>query len=410
MLDIKKVREDFPILKKKMNGFDLVYLDSGATSLKPQSVIDAEAHFYRDLGANIHRGVYKFSQEATEEVDQTREKVAKLINAPKNHEVIFTRGSTESINLVAYTWGRKYISEGDEILLSEMEHHSNLIPWQILAEEKGAKLKFIPINKSDVTFDLSNIGDMITEKTKLVAVTGMSNVTGVLTDLKPIIQTAHLKGAKVLVDGAQLVSHHPVDVSEMDCDFLAFSAHKMCGPTGLGVLYGKEEILESMPPFHGGGDMILQVWKDKATYAELPAKFEGGTPNIAGIIGYGRTIDYLNELGMDNIREHEIELTRYALEKTKEIDDLTVYGSKDYRKKGGIFSFNLGNVHPHDLGTIMDRNGIAVRVGHHCCQPLMRFLGVAGTSRASFYFYNTKDEIDKLIIALDKVREVFVGF
>jgi cysteine desulfurase/selenocysteine lyase len=354
--------------------------------------------------------VYLFSQKATEEFDETRVKVAKLINAPKTHEIIFTRGSTESINLVAYTWGRKFISEGDEILVSEMEHHSNLIPWQILAEEKGAKLKFIPINTPDITFDLSGIDDLITEKTKLVAITGMSNVTGVLTDLKPIIQSAHRKGAKVLVDGAQLVSHHPVDVQELDCDFLAFSSHKMCGPTGLGVLYGKEDILEEMPPFHGGGDMILQVWKDKATYAELPAKFEAGTPNIAGIIGYGKAIDYLNELGMDNIREQEEELTRYALERTAEIEDLTVYGSKDYHKKGGIFSFNLGTVHPHDLGTIMDRNGIAIRVGHHCCQPLMRFLGIAGTSRASFYFYNTKDEIDKLINAFDRVREVFVGF
>ncbi len=410
MLDVKKVREDFPILKRKMGGLDLVYLDSGATSLKPQSVIDAEVHFYKDLGANIHRGVYLFSQKATEEFDETRVKVAKLINAPKTHEVIFTRGSTESINLVAYTWGRKFISKGDEILVSEMEHHSNLIPWQILAEEKGAKLKFIPINTPDITFDLSGIDDLITEKTKLVAVTGMSNVTGVLTDLKPIIQAAHRKGAKVLVDGAQLVSHHPIDVQEMDCDFLAFSSHKMCGPTGLGVLYGKEAILEEMPPFHGGGDMILQVWKDKATYAELPAKFEAGTPNIAGIIGYGKAIDYLNDLGMDNIREHEEELTRYALEKTSEIGDLTVYGSKDYHKKGGIFSFNLGTVHPHDLGTIMDRNSIAIRVGHHCCQPLMRFLGISGTSRASFYFYNTKDEIDMLINAFDRVREVFVGF
>ncbi len=409
MLDINKVRKDFPVLNKKMNGYDIAYLDSGATSLKPYSVIEAESHFYRDLGASIHRGVYYNSQKATDEFDLTRDKVAKFINAKKTNEVIFTRGTTESINLVAYSWGRKFIKEGDEILISEVEHHSNLVPWHILAEEKGAILKFVPINKDDLSFDLSGLDDLITDKTKLVSITGMSNVTGLVTDIDTIIKVAHKKGAKVLVDGAQMVSHHGVDVQKYDIDFLAFSAHKMCGPTGVGILYGKENILEEMPPFHGGGDMILKVSKDKSTYAELPAKFEAGTPDIAGIIGFATAIDYLNELGMDNIIERERELIKYALDKTQDIKDFTVYGYGTPDSKGGILSYNLGSIHPHDVGTIMDRYGVAIRVGHHCCQPLMKFLNIHGTCRASFYFYNTTDEVDRMVEIFNKVREVFHG-
>ncbi len=412
MLDIDKVRKDFPMLTQSLNGYDIAYLDSGATSLKPYAVIEEESRFYKELGANIHRGVYYHSQVASDEFDKTRDKVSKFINAKTSQEVIFTRGATESINLVAYSWGRKFITEGDEILVSELEHHSNLVPWHILAEEKKAVLKFIPIDRKTLAFDLSEIDDLVTDRTKIVAITGMSNVTGLLTDIDPIVKAAHKKGAVVMLDGAQMVSHHGVDVQKNDVDFLAFSSHKMCGPTGVGVLYGKKDILESMPPFHGGGDMILKVWKDKFTHAELPAKFEAGTPNIAGVIAFSKAIDYINDLGMDNIIQRERELVKYTIEKTKDIEDFTIYGvapSENPNAKGGIISYTLGNVHPHDVGTIMDRYGVAIRVGHHCCQPFMNYIGIHGSCRASFYFYNTTEEIDRMINVFDKVREVFHG-
>lgn len=407
MIDVKTIRKDFPVINQKMNGKPLIYFDNGATSLKPYPVIEAEMHYYKELGANIHRGIYYLSQKATDEFDETREKVAKFINSPKTRQVIFTAGTTASINTIAYSWGRYNINEGDEIVLSEMEHHSNLVPWQMIAEEKKAKLRFVPINKQSASYDLSNIDDIITNKAKIVSLTAMSNVTGVINPIKRIAEIAHSKGAVMLVDGAQYVSHHPIDVQDIDCDFLAFSSHKMCGPTGLGVLYGKEDILEAMPPFMGGGDMILSVKKEKTTYNELPHKFEAGTPNIAGVIGFGKAIDYLNDVGMDNIHAHEQELIKYAIEQSKDIKDLVVYGTKDYTKKGGIFSFDLNGVHPHDTGTILDREGIAIRVGHHCCQPFMKLLDIPGTSRASFYLYNTISEIDKFFKTLDKVREVF---
>jgi cysteine desulfurase / selenocysteine lyase len=408
MIDVKAIRKDFPVLNQKMNGKPLIYFDNSATSLKPLPVIEAEMHYYKEIGANIHRGIYHLSQKATDEFDETREKVTKFINSPKTRQVIFTGGTTASINTIAYSWGRANVKEGDEIVLSEMEHHSNLVPWQMVAQEKKAVLKFIPINKETATYDLSNIDDIITDKAKIVSLTAMSNVTGVINPIKKLTEIAHNKGALMLVDGAQYVSHHPIDVQDLDCDFLAFSSHKMCGPTGLGVLYGKEEILEDMPPFMGGGDMILSVKKEKTTYNELPYKFEAGTPNIAGVIGFGKTIDYLNDVGMNNIHDYEQKLIKYAIEQSRDISDLVVYGTKDYNKKGGIFSFDLDGVHPHDTGTILDREGIAIRVGHHCCQPLMKLLNIPGTSRASFYLYNTTSEIDKFFETLDKVREVFL--
>jgi cysteine desulfurase/selenocysteine lyase len=409
MIDVNSIREDFPVLKQKMRGNPLVYLDNSATSLKPKQVIEAEMYYYQEIGASIHRGIYYLSDKATEEYENTRKIVAKFINSPKVKQIIYTKGTTESINLVAYSWGRKYIHEGDEILLTEMEHHSNLVPWQILSQERNAKLKFIPINKEEGTLILDDIDNIITDKTKLVAVSGMSNVTGIINPIKTIIDAAHKKGAIVLIDGAQFVSHHKVDVQKLDADFLSFSAHKMCGPTGVGILYGKEHILEDMPPFMSGGDMILSVSKDKSTYAELPNKFEAGTPHISGIIGFSKAIEYLESVGLENIQQYEQELIKYAIEKSKDIKDMIIYGTKDHNKKGGILSFNIGDVHPHDTGSILDNQGIAIRAGHHCCQPFMKLLGVPGTSRASFYFYNTFEEIDKLIHSLNKVKEVFIG-
>lgn len=409
MFDVKTIRKDFPVLEKQMWGKPVVYFDNAATALKPLQVIDAEVHYYKDLGANIHRGLYQLSEKATQEYNDVRKKVASFINAPSEEQIVFTKGTTDSINLVMYSWGRKNIQEGDEIILSEMEHHSNLVPWHMLAEEKKARLKFIPVNEKEAVFDLSSLDDIITERTKLVSLSAMSNVTGVIHDLKSIIDTAHRKNALVIVDGAQFVSHHRMDVQEMDCDFLAFSSHKMCGPTGVGVLYGKKHILDDMPPFMGGGDMILRVKKDKTEYEKPPLRFEAGTPNIAGVIGFGRAIDYIKAVGLDNIHEYEQQLVKYAMEEVQKIDDFIIYGTKDYTKKGGIMSFNIGNVHSHDTGSILDRQGIAVRVGHHCCQPIMKLFGIHGTTRASFYFYNTVEEIDKFVKSIDRVKEVFSG-
>lgn len=409
MYDINSIRKDFPMLKVQMRDKQLVYLDNSATSLKPQSVIDTEMHYYQEQSVNIHRGIYLISQQATDEYEHTRKKASDFINSPEDKQIIFTKGTTESINLVAYSWGRKNINQGDEIILNESEHHSNLIPWQILAQEKKAILKFIPLNKEDGTINISELNKIITDKTKLIAVSAMSNVTGNINPVKEIIDEAHKKNIVVLVDGAQYVSHHKVDVRELDCDFLAFSSHKMCGPTGIGILYGKKEILEEMPPFMSGGDMILSVWKDKATYNDIPYKFEAGTPHISGVLGFAKAIDYLNNIGMENVYKHEQNLIKYAIKKTEKIDDIIIYGTKDIEKRGGILSFNIGDIHPHDTGTILDREGIAVRAGHHCCQPLMRFFEIPGTVRASFYIYNTIEEIDRLIEAVKKVKGVFIG-
>jgi cysteine desulfurase/selenocysteine lyase len=406
-LDVERIRRDFPILEKTMRGKPFAYLDNGATSLKPQQVIDAEVHYYTDLSSNIHRGVYEFSERATIEYDEARAKLRSFIHAPDDGHVIFTRGATESMNIVAFGWGRHAIGEGDEIVLSEVEHHANFVPWQRLAEERGAQIKFIPMNREDTTLDLSNLDSIITDRTKVVAITAMSNVTGYMPPLEHILSVAKAHGAVTVVDAAQLASHHAVDVTALDCDVLAFSGHKMCGPTGVGVLYGKRELLEATDPLLFGGDMIVKVRKDRTTFKELPERFEAGTPNIAGVIGLGAAVDYLNAVGMEEIHRHEQALLAYAEERVRAMDGVTIYGSQDLSRRGGILSFNVEDVHPHDTGAILDQEGIAVRTGFHCAQPLMQVLGIPGTTRASFYLYNTFEEIDRLVAGIERVQSVF---
>ncbi|MCG6149116.1 cysteine desulfurase [Leptospira levettii] len=406
-LDPYKLRNDFPILSQTMpNGKPLVYLDNGATSQKPLSVIQATNDYYTKENANIHRGVYYLSQHATELFERTRIKTSHFFQAQCAKAIIFTRGTTDAINLVAQTYGRVNVSEGDEIVLSVQEHHSNLVPWQMLAREKKAFLKFIPI-LADTTYDLSKLSEIITKRTKIVAISQMSNVTGTVHDLRKIIDRARQVGAKVLVDGAQAACHMPIHLVDLDVDFYAFSAHKMLGPTGVGVLFGKEEILEAMPPWLGGGDMIESVELESSTYAALPAKLEAGTPNIAGVIGFSHALDYLQKVGMQNIKEHERMLTEYALERFHKIGGLTLYGTEDLENRGGVISFTLDGIHPHDVGSILDEEGVAIRVGHHCCQPLMKQFQIPGTCRASFYFYNTKEDIDVLIKSIEKVKSIF---
>lgn len=406
-LDPYNLRNDFPILSQTMpNGKPLVYLDNGATSQKPLSVIQATNDYYTKENANIHRGVYYLSQHATELFERTRIKTSHFFQAQCAKAIIFTRGTTDAINLVAQTYGRVNVSEGDEIVLSVQEHHSNLVPWQMLAREKKAFLKFIPI-LADTTYDLSKLSEIITKRTKIVAISQMSNVTGTVHDLRKIIDRARQVGAKVLVDGAQAACHMPIHLVDLDVDFYAFSAHKMLGPTGVGVLFGKEEILEAMPPWLGGGDMIESVELESSTYAALPAKLEAGTPNIAGVIGFSHALDYLQKVGMQNIKEHERMLTEYALERFHKIGGLTLYGTEDLENRGGVISFTLDGIHPHDVGSILDEEGVAIRVGHHCCQPLMEQFQIPGTCRASFYFYNTKEDIDVLIKSIEKVKSIF---
>ncbi len=407
-MDSLKLREDFPILKIKVRGKRFVYLDSAATTQKPIQVIEAINNYYKNLNSNVHRGVYYISQEATRLYEEARMKVSKFINAESPKTIVFTRNATEAINLVAYSWGRKNIKEGDEIILTEMEHHSNLVPWQILAKEKNAKLRFIPV-REDGTLQLEKLGELLTPKSKLLAITHVSNVLGTINPIKEIVEIAHKNGTFALVDGAQSVPHIPVDVKDLGCDFLAFSGHKMLGPMGIGVLYGKEKILEEMDPFLGGGEMISQVWLDRATWNEIPWKFEAGTPNVEGAIGLGSAIDYLKKIGMENIEKREKELTGYAMERLKEIEGIRIYGPKNPQLKSGVISFNLENIHPHDVGTILDQEGIAVRVGSHCAQPLMAKFGVSSMVRASFYIYNIEEEIDIMISALKKVKEIFRG-
>lgn len=404
---IETIRSRFPVLEKTMRGKPLVYLDNGATSLKPQSVIDAEIRYYTENSSNIHRGVYELSESATAEYDRAREAIASFIGAEHVHEVIFTRGTTESINLVGYSFGRERLSPGDEIVTSELEHHSNLVVWQQVAKATGATLRFLPLHDDSSGIVEDQIDAVVGERTRLVALTGMSNVTGYKPPLKRIIERAHAVGAKVLVDGAQLVAHAPVDVRSLDVDFLAWSGHKMCGPTGIGCLYAKEAILEDMPPFHFGGDMIERVWADRATWAPLPAKFEAGTPNIAGAIGLGEAVRFLESVGLEAIEAHEARLIEYAMNRAAESDDLIVYGGGDPSQRGGILSFNLGEIHSHDVGMILDSEGVAIRAGFHCAQPLMRRFGIPGTARASFYLYNTAGEIDTLFYAIEKVRRIF---
>jgi cysteine desulfurase/selenocysteine lyase len=407
-MDIAKLRADFPILERKVNGKPLVYLDSAATSQKPLAVIDALDHYYRTYNANVHRGVYSISEEATEKYEAARDKVRAFIGAERRESMVFVRNTTEAINLVAYSWGRQHVGPGDEIVLTEMEHHSNLVPWQILAAEQGAVLRHIRV-LDDGTLDMAHAHELIGERTKLVAVTHQSNVLGTINPVRELADVAHAVGAIILVDGAQSVPHMAVNVRELDCDFLAASGHKMLAPTGIGFLYGKVELLEAMPPFMGGGDMIRQVWLDHATYNELPWKFEAGTPNVADAIGLGAAVDYLQSAGMEAIREHEKRLTAYALGTLGELPDVDIHGPRDVELRGGAVSFCFGDVHPHDLAQVLDQEGICIRAGHHCCHPLMRKLGVTATARASFYLYNTEDEIDILVKSLDKARQVF-GF
>jgi cysteine desulfurase / selenocysteine lyase len=408
MFEPQKIKKDFPILNRQVNGKPLVYLDNAATTQKPQVVIDALEAYYSQSNANIHRGIHTLSEEATKQYEGVRDKIAAFIGAGSPEGIIFTRNTTEAINLVAWSWGRKNLKAGDEILLTALEHHSNLVPWQLVAQATGAKLQFVPLT-ADAQLDMKAFGKLLSKKTKLVSFTAMSNALGTLTPVKEIIQKAHEAGAKVLVDGAQFVPHLPFKLNELPCDFLAFSAHKMLGPTGVGVLYGRPELLDAMDPFMGGGDMILEVWRERSTWNELPWKFEAGTPNIAGVIAFGAALDYLNRLGMPAIRQHEKDLTAYALDQMSKDPHVTLYGPRDAEKQGGVISFNYGSIHPHDMGTLLDQEGIAIRAGHHCCQPLMRDYGISGTSRASFYVYNTREDVDAFVAAVKKAATVFSG-
>jgi cysteine desulfurase / selenocysteine lyase len=407
-LDILKIREDFPILKRKINGNKtLVYLDNAATTQKPISVINAILDYYTNYNSNIHRAVHQMAEEATIAFESTRQKVAEFINARLTDEIIFTRNATEAINLVSYSWGRPNINKNDIIVITEIEHHSNIVPWQILAEEKGARVEYIGID-NDGYLDMTEYEEIIqSSKVKLVSISHMSNVLGTIVPIEKIITKAHSKGIPVLVDGAQSVPHMPVDVQRMNCDFMVFSAHKMLGPTGVGVLYVKREILDKMKPFIGGGDMIKEVHKHGIIYNDLPYRFEGGTPNIADVIGFGSAIDYLNKVGMDKVREHEIDITCYAIKVVTDVKGVTLYGPSNPSHRGGILSFNISDIHPHDLATIMNEHGVAIRSGHHCAQILMERLDVSATSRTSFYIYNTKEEVDILINVLHQARRIF---
>jgi len=404
----EKLRKDFPILQRTVrDNKTLVYLDNASTTQKPNQVIDAINDYYRNHNANIHRAVYALAEEATELYEATRDKIANFIHVKHREEIIFVRGTTEAINLVAYAWGRTHVKKDDIIVTTEYEHHSNIVPWQILTQEKGAKLEYIRMDDNGelILDDLTKY--LATGKVKLVTFSLMSNVLGTITDAEKIVSKCKEHGVLTLIDGAQAVPHMPVDVEKLNCDFFAFSGHKMLGPTGIGVLWVRKSVLETMNPFHGGGDMIREVHKYETTWNDLPYKFEAGTPNIADVIGFGAALDYLTNLGMSNVRQHEIELTNYALEKLSKINGLTIYGTKDITKRGGVISFNFADVHPHDVAQIIDEEGIAVRSGHHCAQVLMERLNVAATSRASFYIYNTKDEIDSLINSLTKVARIF---
>ena len=410
MLDVEKIRQDFPVLGKKVYGKPLVYLDNAATSQKPTQVIQTLVDYYEGYNSNVHRGVHALSMEATQRYEEAREKVARFIGAPSTENLIFVRNTTEGINLVASTWASANIGPGDEIVLTEMEHHSNLVPWQRLAEEKGARLRFIQVTEEG-TLDLSDLDTLLNPHTKLVSMTHMSNVLGTINPVKEIARRAHEVGALMMIDAAQSVPHLPVDVVDLDCDFLAFSGHKMLGPTGIGGLYVKPSVLDTMEPFLRGGEMVKEVTLDTATWNDLPMRFEAGTPNIADTIGLGAAVDYLQALGMDQVHKHETQLTRYALEALKELsEDFTFYGTTDLSIRGGIVSFYSHELHPHDLGTLLDREGIAIRAGHHCAMPLIiGKLGVAATARASFYIYNTEEEIDLLVASLKKALRYFNG-
>lgn len=403
-LDIQSIRQDFPTLHQQVNGRNLVYFDNGATSQTPQVVIDRISRYYEQENSNVHRGVHHLSQQATFAYEEPRKKVQKMLNAQHEHEIIYTKGTTDGINLVASSFGRMFFKEGDEILLSEMEHHSNIVPWQMIAEQTGAVVKPIPVT-DEGELDMAAYHSLLSEKTAFVGIVHVSNSLGTINPVKDIVSAAHEVGAKVLVDGAQATPHQAVDVQDLDCDFYVFSGHKVFGPTGIGILYGKEALLKEMPPYQGGGDMIKVVRFEGTTYNDLPHKFEAGTPNIADGIGLGAAIDYVESIGYDNIEAWEKELLAYGTQRLAEIKDLRIIGTA--KNKASVISFLIGDIHPYDGGTILDQLGIAVRTGHHCCQPLMHKLGISGTMRASFAFYNTKEEIDQLAEGILRVKKMF---
>jgi cysteine desulfurase/selenocysteine lyase len=403
-MNAAKLRESFPILDQEINGHRLVYLDNAASSQKPRSVIEAVKRYYERDNANVHRGVHTLGARATDAYEGAREKVARFLNAASSGEIIFTRGTTTALNLVASSYARAVCREGDEIVLTPMEHHSNLIPWQQAAKATGAALKYIPL-QPDGTIRLSDVENTVSDRTKIVAVTYVSNVLGTVNPIKAIAEIAHRRGAVIVVDGAQSTPHMRVDVRDLDCDFYALSGHKMCGPTGIGALYGKKALLERMEPVEFGGEMIDTVDLYESTWKEPPWKFEGGTPIIAGAVGLAAAIDFLEEIGLEQIERHERQLTEYAMERLSSIEDLVIYGPRQDR--AGLVTFNLGDIHPHDVATVLDAEGVAIRAGHHCCQPLMRWLNVTATARASFYLYNTEDDVDRLVAALLKAKEFF---
>jgi len=411
--DIERVRADFPILGRRVHGKPLIYLDSAATSQKPAQVIEKVCEYYRSYNANPHRGIHSLSEEATREYEQARERLARFVNAPEAGSLVFTKNCTEAINLVAYSWARRNLGPGDEIVATVLEHHSNLVPWQMAAADCGAELRYIPLTAGG-ELDLEKLPEVLGERTRLVSVTGMSNVLGTLVDLEPIVTAAHAAGALVLVDAAQLAPHMPVDFQALDVDFLALSGHKMLGPTGVGALVARKELLKDMDPFISGGGTILEVTLEGAKWIEPPWKFEGGTPVIAGAIGLGAAVDYLEAVGMEAVVEHEQTLVRHALEVFENIEGLILYGPKEPETRGATFSFNVGDgrggiIHPHDLGTFFDQEGIAIRAGHHCAKPLMKHFSVVSMCRASCYLYNTREEIDALALAIDKAKKFFVG-
>ena len=405
MIDLRALRADFPILKREVNGKPLAYLDSAATTQKPQSVLDAMDDYYRLHNANVHRGAHTLAGEATEMYEGARGKVARFVGADAG-QLVFTRGTTTAINHIAYGWGLNHLNAGDKILVTIMEHHANIVPWQLIARHTGAELVYLELN-DDYTVDTSTLDSVLTPDVKVISFSGMSNVTGALGPIRELTEAARSVDALSVMDAAQLVPHTAVDVSEFDVDFLAFSAHKMLGPTGIGALWGKKERLEEMEPMEGGGEMINTVGRFESTWAPVPHKFEAGTPPIAEAVGFGAAVDYLSEVGMDVIEAHERELTAYALEKLAEVPDLTIYGPTDIAVRGSAVSFELGDVHPHDIATILDQDGVAVRAGHHCAKPLMKYLDVPATARASFYLYNVEEEIDALVASLHNARKLF---
>lgn len=406
MFNVEKIREDFPILKRKINGKQLVYLDNAATTQKPKQVIQAIVEYYENHNANIHRGIHTLADEATQMYENSREKVKKFISARSEKEIIFVRNSTEGINLVAYSWGMRNVNKGDEILLTDVEHHSNLVPWQFVAKARRAKLSYLKA-RQDGTVSIQDFENAINKKTKIIAINHISNVLGVINPIKEMAKIAHDNGSLILVDGSQSVPRIPTDVRDMDCDFLVFTGHKILGPTGIGILYGNERILEDMEPFLGGGDMIKEVWLDRASWNDLPHKFEAGTPNIAGSIGLGAALDYLSKVGMKDIKAHEDLLTQYTLDEIQKIPGIQVLGPLSTEKKTGLVSFTMKGIHPHDIATILNEDAIAVRSGQHCAMPLHVKFNIPASTRASFYLYNTKEEVDKLVNSLKKVSKVF---